>query len=79
MPDGSDRVFGHYGEEFRVRQQVIEGLKHERTMLLSVAVIAGAVGALAAGLATQAARRLWDTSLAVLSSGWNGLAAWWNS
>ena len=48
-------------------------------MLLSVAVIAGAIGALAAGLTTQAARWLWDTFLAVLSSGWNGLAAWWNS
>ena len=48
-------------------------------MLLSVAVIAGAVGALAAGLTTQAARWLWATSLAVLSSGWATLAAWWNS
>ena len=60
-------------EEFRVRQQVIEGLQSERTMLLSVAVIAGAIGALAAGLTTQAARWLWDTFLAVLSSGWNAL------
>ena len=66
-------------EEFRVRQQVIEGLKHERTMLLSVAVIAGAIGALAAGLTTQAARWLWATFLAVLSSGWATLAAWWSS
>ena len=66
-------------EEFRVRQQVIEGLKSERTMLLSVAVIAGAIGALAAGLTTQAARWLWDTFLAVLSSGWATLAAWWSS
>ena len=66
-------------EEFRVRQQVLEGLKSERTMLMSVAVIAGAVGALAAGLTTQAARWLWDTFLAVLSVGWNALAVWWNS
>ena len=64
-------------EEFRVRQQVLEGLKHERTMLLSVAVIAGAIGALAAGLTTQAARWLWDTALAILSAGWTALAAWW--
>ena len=28
-------------EEFRVRQQVLEGLKSERTLLLSLAVIAG--------------------------------------
>ena len=66
-------------EEFRGRQQVLEGLKSERTMLLSVAVIAGAVGALAAGLTTQAAWWLWDTFLAVLSVGWNALAVWWNS
>ena len=66
-------------EEFRVRQQVLNGLKSERTLLLSMAVIAGAVGALGAGLTTQAARWLWDTVLAVLSSGWTALAAWWNA
>ena len=66
-------------EEFRVRQQVLEGLKSERTLLLSMAVIAGAVGALAAGLTTEAARWLWDTVLTIISFGWNGLAAWWNS
>ena len=66
-------------EEFRVRQQVIEGLKSERSLLLSLAVIAGAVGALGAGLTSEAARWLWDTFLAVLSSGWATLAAWWNS
>ena len=60
-------------EEFRVRQQVIEGLKSERTLLLSVAVIAGAVGALGAGLMSEAARWLWDTFLAILSAGWNAL------
>ena len=64
-------------EEFRVRQEVIEGLKFEWRMLLSMAVIGGAFGALAAGLTTQAARWLWDTFLAVLSSGWATLAAWW--
>ena len=66
-------------EEFRVRQQVLEGLKFERRMLLSMAVIGGAFGALAAGLTTQAARWMWDTFLAVLSSGWATLAAWWSS
>ena len=34
---------------------------------------------LAAGLTTQAARWLWDIFLAVLSSGWATLAAWWNA
>ena len=63
-------------EEFRVRQQVIEGLKSERSLLLSLAVIAGAIGALAAGLTTEAAQWLWDTFLAFLSVGWNALAAW---
>ena len=62
-----------------VRQQVIEGLQFERRMLLSMAVIGGAFGALAAGLTTQAARWLWDTFLAVLSSGWATLAGWWNA
>ena len=66
-------------EEFRVRQQVLEGLKYERRLLLSMAVIGGAFGALAAGLTTQAARWMWDTFLAVLSSGWATLAAWWSS
>ena len=66
-------------EEFRVRQQVLEGLKFERRLLLSMAVIGGAFGALAAGLTTQAARWLWDIFLAVLSSGWAALAAWWSS
>ena len=37
-------------EEFRVHQQVIEGLQSERTLLLSVAVIAGAVGAVGGGV-----------------------------
>ena len=62
-----------------MRQQVLEGLQSERRLLLSLAVIAGAVGALGAGLATEAARWLWDAFLAVLSSGWATLAAWWNS
>ena len=66
-------------EEFQVRQQVLEGLKSERRTLLSLAVIAGAVGALGARLTTEAARWLWDTSLAILSVGWTALAAWWNS
>ena len=36
-------------EEFRVWQHVLEGLKSERSLLLSVAVIAGAIGALGGG------------------------------
>ena len=54
-------------------------LKLERRFIISVTVIAGAVGALAAGLTTQAARWLWAMFLAVVSSGWATLAAWWNS
>ena len=56
-------------EEFRVRQQVLEGLKQERTFLLSLAVIAGAVGVLGAGLTSETARWLWDTFLAISASG----------
>ena len=43
-----------------------------------MAVIGGgvAVGALAAGLTTQAGRWLWGTFLAIHSFGWNRLAAW---
>ena len=55
------------------------GEANERTLLLSLAVIAGAVGVLGAGLTTQAARWLWDTLLAVLSAGWTALTAWWSS
>ena len=65
-------------EEFRVRQQVLEGLKSERTMLLSVAVIAGAVGALAAGVdGLKPLGGCGTRFLAVLSVGWNALAVWW--
>ena len=42
-------------------------------------LIAGAVGAFGAGLTSEAARWLWATFLAVVSSGWATLAAWWNS
>ena len=66
-------------EEFRVRQQVIEGMKSERSLLMSLAVIAGAIGARAAGLTTQAARWLWDTFRGILSSGRATLAMWWNA
>ena len=72
--DSSDKC----REEFRVRQQLIEGLKSERSFIVSLVVFGGAFGALAAGLTTQAARWLWDTFLAILSYGWNALAAWWN-
>ena len=42
--------------------------------MLSLAVIAGAVGALGAGLTSEAARWLWESILATLSFGWNALA-----
>ncbi len=54
-------------------------LKLERRFIISLAVIAGAVGAFGAGLTSEAARWLWATFLAVVSSGWATLAAWWNS
>ena len=54
-------------------------LKLERRFIISVAVIAGAVGAFGAGLTSEAARWLWGTFLAVVSSGWATLAAWWSS
>ena len=66
-------------QEIRVRQQVMAVLKLERCFIISVTVIAGAVGALAAGLTNEAARWLWATFLAVVSSGWASVAAWWNS
>ena len=64
-------------EEFRVRQQVIEGLKSERSFIVSLVVLGGIFSSLAAQVMTQAARWLWDTFLAVLSTGWATLAAWW--
>ena len=66
-------------EEFRVRQQVIEGLKSERSLLLSMAIIGGVIGMMGAALAGEIARWLWAAFLAVVSSGWATLAAWWNS
>ena len=42
----------------------------ERRFIISLTVIAGAVGALAEGLTSEAARWLWATFLAVVSSGW---------
>ena len=48
-------------------------------MLLSMAVIGGAIGLMGAALAGEVARWLWATFLAVLSSGWATLAAWWSS
>ena len=54
-------------------------LKLERRFIISLTVIAGAVGALAAGLTSEAARWLWAAFLAVVSSGWASVAAWWNS
>ena len=66
-------------QEIRVRQQGMAVLKLERRFIISLTVIAGAVGAVAAGLTSEAARWLWATFLAVVSSGWATLAAWWNS
>ena len=66
-------------QEIQVRQQVMDVLKLERRFIISLAVIAGAVGALGAGLTNEAARWLWATFLAAVSSGWATLAAWWNS
>ena len=54
-------------------------LKLERRFIISLTVIAGAVGALAAGLTSEAARWLWAAFMAVVSSGWASVAAWWNS
>ena len=65
-------------QEIRVRQQVMDVLKLERRFIISLAVIAGAVGAFGAGLTSEAARWLWATFLAVVSSGWAMLAAWWS-
>ena len=66
-------------QEIRVRQQVMAVLKLERRFIISLTVIAPAVGARAAGLTSEAARWLWATFLAVVSSGWASVAAWWNS
>ena len=43
-------------QEIRVRQQVMDVLKLERRFIISLTVIAGAVGALGAGLTSEAAR-----------------------
>ena len=56
-------------EEVHLRQQVIEGLKYERTMLLCMAVLAGAFGAFGAGLMSEAARWLWQSILATVGGG----------
>ena len=66
-------------QEIRVREQGMAVLKLERSFIISLTVIAGAVGALAAGLTSEAARWLWATFIAVVSSGLATLAAWWNS
>ena len=42
-------------------------------MLLSLAVLAGAAGAVLASLAGEVARWLWETFLVILSFGWNTL------
>ena len=66
-------------QEIRVRQQVMGVLKLERRFIISLAKLACAVGALAAGLTSEAARWLWAAFLAVVSSGLASVAAWWNS
>ena len=52
---------GHYGH--RARKAI------ERRFIISLTVIAGAVGAFGAGLTSEAARWLWATFLAVVSIG----------
>ena len=47
-----------------------------RRFIISLTVIAGAVGALLAGVTSEAVRWLWATFLAVVSSGWAMVAAW---
>ena len=66
-------------QEIRVRQQVMAVLKLERRFIISLTVFAGAIGALAAGLTSEAARWLWATFLALVSSGGATVAAWWNA
>ena len=70
-------------EEAQLRERNIEGLKREHALFLNktlfVMVGAGAFGAFLAGLMNEITRWLWATFLAVVSSGWATLAAWWNS
>ena len=70
-------------EEAQQRERTIESLQRERAVFfnktLFLMVGTGAFGALLAGVTNETARWLWATVLAVLSSGWATLAAWWNS
>ena len=70
-------------EETQLRERNIEVLKRERAVFFNKTLFmvfgAGAFGALLAGVMGEIARWLWATFLAVVSSGWATLAAWWNS
>ena len=70
-------------EEAQLRERNIEGLKREHALFLNktlfLMVGAGVFSALFAGVMGEIARWLWATFLAVVSSGWATLAAWWNS
>ena len=73
--DGCQTLTNKCREEAQLRERSIEAMKRERAlslnMTLVVPTVAGAFGALMAGVTSKIAR--W------LSSGWATLAAWWNS
>ena len=70
-------------EEAQLRERNIEGLKQERavffTKTLWLTLGAGFVGAMCYWWALAVTRWLGATFLAVVSSGWAALAAWWSS
>ena len=74
---GGGRFSG--GRKSAVVMCLLRGEDLERRFIISVAMIAGAVGALGAGLTSEAARWLCAAFLAVAGSGWATLAAWWSS
>ena len=70
-------------EEAQLRERHIEGLKQERavffTKTLWLILGAGFIGAMCYWWALAVTRWLGATFLAVVSSGWAALAAWWSS
>ena len=70
-------------EEAQLRERHIEGLKQERavffTKTLWLMLGAGFIGAMCYWWALAVTRWLGATFLAVVSSGWAALAAWWSS
>ena len=73
--DGCQTLTSKCREEAQLRERSIEAMKRARAlslnMTLVVPTVAGAFGALMAGVTSKISR--W------LSSGWATLAAWWNS